>query len=240
MSSEVIQINSPEGRRYQTPDGIMPSVTTILSATKSEADKKGLQAWRERVGMEEAERISLQSTRDGSLLHNSIEAMLAWDSRMLDGGSIHRMIEADTTGADQERVKRLFDNWREYMYSRIGDVRFLEEYGWNPNHRYAGAIDCIADFDGISSVIDWKNSRKFKEERYIGDYRLQGAAYIGMCYRCPVFKDVPPVKQFVCVVMHDEAPEPQVFRYDLDYILKHEWPMWEQRVKIWHNRNTEV
>lgn len=239
MESKVIQINSPQGRRYDTPDGIMPSVTTILSDTKAESDKASLERWRERVGILEANRISMQATLDGSLLHNCIENHLAWDERMMGAKQIFEMIDADPTGARKDRIKTLYNNWRTHIYPRIGEVSFLEEYGWNPNHRYAGAIDYIGDFDGVSSVIDWKNSAKFKEEAYIKDYRQQGAAYIGMCYRCPVFKDIPPVKQFVCVVMHDESEEPQVFKYDLDYVLRNEWPLWEQRVKIWHNRNNQ-
>ncbi len=233
----VVQINSENGRRYQTPDGIFPSVTTILSGTKPEADRLALEQWRNRVGIEEAERISKQSTDDGTLLHFCIEGLNAWDHRMLSYGDALSVIETDDTGADKDRVKMLLGQFRDYIQPRLGQSYFIEEYGWNSNHGYAGAIDHIGEFDGISSVVDWKNSKKAKREDWIKDYRLQGAAYTGMVYRCPVFKDVPPVKQFVCVVFNNETPEPQVFKYSLEDILNREWPLWEQRVKIWHKNN---
>jgi hypothetical protein len=217
----------------------MPGVTRIINDTRSESDRAILQRWRDSIGAEQADEINRQSAIDGDLLHMAIKAHLSWGDGMMGAGAILAMIESDTTGARNDRVKVLYNNWRTHVYPRIGEVYALEEHGWNPNHRYAGAIDCIGDFDGVSSVIDWKNSAKFKEEAYIKDYRQQGAAYIGMCYRCPVFKDIPAVKQFVCVVMHDESEEPQVFKYDLDYVLRNEWPLWEQRVKIWHNRNNQ-
>lgn len=233
----VVQINSENGRRYQTPDGIFPSVTTILSGTKPEADRLALEQWRNRVGVEEADRISKQSTDDGTLLHFCIEGLNAWDERMMSYGDVLNYIGNDESGADKVRVHGLVAQFRDYIQPRLGQSYFIEEYGWNPNHGYAGAIDHIGEFDGVSSVVDWKNSKKAKKEDWIKDYRLQGAAYTGMVYRCPVFKDVPPVKQFVCVVFNDETPEPQVFKYSLEDILNREWPLWEQRVKIWHKIN---
>lgn len=233
----VEQINSPQGRRYSTPDGIFPSVTTILSGTKSEADRMALEDWRKRVGNEEADRVSKQSTDDGTLLHFCIEGLNSWDQRMLSYADAFSAIECDKSGADKERVRMLLDQFREHIQPRLGRTYFIEEYGWNSKHGYAGAIDHIGEFDGLSSVVDWKNSKKAKKEEWIKDYRLQGAAYIGMVYRCPVFQEVPPVKQFVCVVFNDETPEPQVFKYSLEDILRKEWPIWEQRVKLWHREN---
>lgn len=230
------QVNSPSGRSYRTPDGVFPSVTTVLSYTKPKAEKQKLEDWRQRVGVEEADRVSKQSTDDGTLLHNSIEAILAWDERMLSFAGVFEKIEKDDTGADKARVRMLLDGWRNDVQPRLGEVFMLEPYGWNNNHGYAGAIDFVGVFDDIPSIVDWKNSKRAKQEAWIADYRQQGAAYIGMAYRCPIFKDVPKIKQFVSVIMHDEGP-PQVFKYSLDYILQREWPLWEQRVKLWHREN---
>jgi len=235
--SQVIQINSEKGRRYQTPDGVFPSVTTILSATKSERDKKALDDWRNKVGPEEADRISKQSTTDGTLMHSCFEGLSAFDHRMLSLRDAYELIDKDETGANKERIKGFVNQWHEHIREKLGATYFLEEYGWNPKHGYAGAIDHIGEFEGIPSVVDWKNSTKAKKDEWIHDYKLQGAAYIGMCYRCPVFAEVPPVKQFVCVVFNDETSEPQIFRYVLQDILRTYWPQWEARVKLWHSKN---
>jgi genome maintenance exonuclease 1 len=66
----------PEGRRYVYGDQKLPSVTTILSATKK--DKGALDAWIERVGQEEADRIKNEASRVGTYLHEVIERMVAY------------------------------------------------------------------------------------------------------------------------------------------------------------------
>ena len=66
-----------QGKRHYSLDGSnLPSVTTILSATKSEEDKAALAAWKERVGKVEAERIKKESSTRGSNLHKFIEDYL--------------------------------------------------------------------------------------------------------------------------------------------------------------------
>ena len=54
------------GRTYYTPDGAYPSITTILGKT---ADNTWLQKWIERVGEEEAARVSKEATDRGTLVH---------------------------------------------------------------------------------------------------------------------------------------------------------------------------
>ena len=235
--SDVRQINGKSGRHYETPAGTFPSVTTILSATKSDRDRQALQAWKDRVGEAEANRISKQSTADGTLLHSCIEGILAMDERFNDTRGVFEQIATDTTGADKERVSKLFNGWREYIRPRTGAVYALEQFGWNKKHGYAGAIDYYGEFYGIPSVVDWKNSSKAKLEAWIADYKLQGAAYIGIASRCPAFTMHPSPVQFVCVVMHDEDPEPQVFKYDLRTVVAEIWPLWEQRCRMFHNLN---
>jgi genome maintenance exonuclease 1 len=234
--SDVKQVNGKSGRHYETPAGTFPSVTTILSATKSQRDREALQRWRESVGEEEANRISRQSTADGSLLHSCIEGMVSWeDGVMTDLGGVFIKIASDNNGADKERVSRLFNIWNQHIRPRVGQAYMVEKYGWNERHGYAGAIDYYGEFDGIPSVVDWKNSNKEKQEAWITDYKLQGAAYIGIASRCPSFTAFPPPQQFVCCIMNNESDEPQVFRYSLNDIIKDIWPLWELRCKAFHH-----
>mgnify|MGYP001377705345 CR=1 FL=1 len=54
----------------------LPSVTTILAATKSEEDKAAIAAWKERVGHREAERIKNEASSRGNSMHSYIEQFL--------------------------------------------------------------------------------------------------------------------------------------------------------------------
>ena len=60
----------PTGRTYHTPDGSYPSLTTILGKT---ANNPWLAKWKERVGEEEAARVSKEATDRGTLIHSFAE-----------------------------------------------------------------------------------------------------------------------------------------------------------------------
>jgi hypothetical protein len=66
----------PEGRRYIYGEQKLPSVTTVLSATKK--DKGALDAWVKRVGEVEADRIKNEAALVGTYLHEVIERMVAY------------------------------------------------------------------------------------------------------------------------------------------------------------------
>jgi hypothetical protein len=68
----IIQHNTSKGRFYETPHGLFPSVTTVLSSLPSPE----LDAWRERVGREQADLISKRATDRGSRLHAYCESIL--------------------------------------------------------------------------------------------------------------------------------------------------------------------
>ena len=69
-------------RHYDVVDGLLPSVTTILSDTKSEEKLASLQRWRERVGQDEATRITDQSGQRGTIMHNYLEGYLKGQNRL--------------------------------------------------------------------------------------------------------------------------------------------------------------
>ena len=71
---QIKRIDTPEGRRYATPDGQkLPSVTTILDATKSEESKRALQEWRNRVGHKVAQEITTEAAGRGTRMHKWLE-----------------------------------------------------------------------------------------------------------------------------------------------------------------------
>ena len=63
-------------RHYSIDNSSLPSVTTILSVTKSEKDKAALAAWKERVGHKEAERIKNEASSRGTSMHSFLESFL--------------------------------------------------------------------------------------------------------------------------------------------------------------------
>ena len=71
----------------------------------------------------------------------------------------------------------------------------------------AGQVDCIAEFDGIPSVIDFKTSLKLKKEEWILSYFEQCTAYSLM------YEDMTGIqaRQIVVLISVDHEPKPQVF-----------------------------
>ena len=63
-------------RKYSLGEARLPSVTSILSLTKSEEEKAALANWRERVGLKEANRIKTEASTRGTLMHSYIEDFL--------------------------------------------------------------------------------------------------------------------------------------------------------------------
>ena len=60
-------------RTYKVGEKKVPSVTTILNATQSPEKKASLDAWRERVGHQEAQRIMVDASTRGTEMHYVLE-----------------------------------------------------------------------------------------------------------------------------------------------------------------------
>ena len=151
------------GRHYldsnQKP---VPSVTTVLSGTSKSKD--GLIQWRNRVGEEEAERIIKQSTDIGTAVHEAIENYLngkSWDN-------------FDETH-DQLLAKNISDKFIKDGLNGITEIWGLE-VGLLLDNLYAGTADCVGEYEGIPTLIDFKTAKKIKKREWIEDYFLQGCA----------------------------------------------------------------
>lgn len=152
----------PEGRKYVTPgDVALPSVTTILSATK---DKKALDAWATRVGEEEANRIKTEAALVGTHMHNVIERMIAY--RDLPKPTNWHMIKGYEMG--YRLVNEYFRNLEEIWGSEV-PVYYPE--------KYAGTTDLVGVYRGNAAIVDFKQSLKPKKHEWIQDYFHQLAAY---------------------------------------------------------------
>ena len=177
-------------RHYITPEGNKyPSVTTVFSFFKAEA----MQEWRNRVGHSEANAISNRAANRGTKFHSLMERYLANEAVIFD----------ETVMPDM----RMAFNDCQPTLDKIDNIRYIESPLYSDELKIAGRTDCIAEFDGVLSVIDFKTSRKLKKSEWITDYFLQGCAYSMMHEE----RTGIPIKQTVIIISVDNEPEPQVF-----------------------------
>jgi genome maintenance exonuclease 1 len=153
-------------RRYATPDGLkLPSVTTILDATKTEESREALRQWKNRVGAEKAQAITTEAANRGTRLHSYLEHYVK-------------------TGEIQPRASNPF-SWPSHAMAQEvvanGLVNVDEFWGtevplYFPKV-YAGTTDCCGVHKGDEAIIDFKQSNKPKKREWIDDYFLQLCAY---------------------------------------------------------------
>ena len=186
---DMVAETTPTGRKYAAPDGnYYPSVTTVLGILS----KDGIDAWRKRVGEEEANRISHRASTRGTAVHECIEKYLENDENYAKG-----------------YMPNIIDNFKSVqpvLDSRIGKIYAQEAALYSKHLGLAGRVDCIAEFDGVLSIIDWKTSGKLKKPEWITNYFVQESAYAIMWEE----RTGTPITQLVTVIAVDNE-EPQVF-----------------------------
>jgi ATP-dependent exoDNAse (exonuclease V) beta subunit len=153
-----------EGKRHYVFDTEkLPSVTTILDATQPEEKKKSLADWAARIGEEAAEKIKSEAAVRGTAMHKILEKYV------LEEGYV-----------DQTNVGKQAHNMAiQIIQNGLSDV--TEYYGtectlYYPG-LYAGQTDLVGIHKGEDAIIDFKQSNKPKRPEWIGDYKLQLAAY---------------------------------------------------------------
>jgi genome maintenance exonuclease 1 len=158
------RVDTDIGRHYlDSNNKPVPSVTTVLSGTSKSKD--GLIQWRNRVGEEEADRIIKQSTDIGTAVHEAIE-------NYLNGKSWNNFEETH----DQLLAQKISNKFIKDGLKGITDIWGLE-VGLVLDNLYAGTADCVGEYEGIPTLIDFKTAKKIKKREWIEDYFLQGCAY---------------------------------------------------------------
>ena len=151
-------------RHYEGEGKLLPSVTTIISATKAEKDKKGLQAWRDRVGEEKAEAIKNQAASVGTAMHKFLECHIkgvGYD-------------DITNIGIIGKRMAKLII---ECGLPSMDEYWGCEVPLFYPTF-YGGTTDCTGLWRGRPAIIDFKQTNKPKKNEWIEDYYIQLAAYI--------------------------------------------------------------
>ena len=188
------------GRTYFTPNGDFPSITTLLGKTSD--NQVWLQKWRDRVGEEEADRISKEATDRGTLIHEYAEKYFNGEDIKPD--LVH----------EKPDVREMTYNLIKAGDRGIDEIWAQEVALWSSSLKYAGRVDLVGLWKGIPTIVDFKTSKKKKNVKQIKDYYVQCAAY---AYAHNELFDTD-IKQIV-ILITVENTEPQIFTGNmLNYI----------------------
>ena len=187
------------GRKYFTEDGnAYPSITTVLGILS----KQSIMEWRARVGEEEANKISRQAAGRGTAVHKLAEDYLDnvedWKGKHMPA-NIASFLD----------IKPILDE-------RLNNIWMQEEFLYSDKLKCAGQVDCIAEFDGELSIIDFKTSRRVKKKEDITSYFIQMFFYAAAFLE----RTGVPIKQGV-IIMAVDGNEPLVFKAPVFDYMEH-------------------
>lgn len=153
-------------RKYATPDGEkLPSVTTILDATKSEQSKKILQDWRNRVGHKRAQEITTEAASRGTRMHKFLEDYIK-TGKINEPGTNPYSIQSHKMA--QSIIEQGLCNCNEFWGTEVS--LFYPKI-------YAGTTDLVGVHAGSEAIMDHKQTNKLKKREWIEDYFIQLTAY---------------------------------------------------------------
>ena len=186
---DLIAVTKDSGRVYTDPNNnTYPSITTVLSILSEDAIK----AWRARVGEEEANRISKTASNRGTAVHDLLERYVNNES------DFDKEVEPHIMQSFYD-VKPVLDKCLTKVYAQEAGL-YSERLG------VAGRVDCVGEWNGIDSIIDYKTSKKLKKKEWIDSYFMQSTAYAIMWEG----RTGIPINQIVVVIAVDNE-EPQIF-----------------------------
>jgi genome maintenance exonuclease 1 len=216
-------------RRYATPDGEkLPSVTTILDATKSEESKQALQNWRKRVGVQKAQEITTEAAGRGTRMHKFLEDYIK-TGIVTEPGSNPYSIQSHKMA--QQIITQGLVKCNEYWGTEV-PLYFPKIY--------AGTTDLCGVHDGSDAIMDHKQSNKPKKREWIDDYFVQTAAYASAhneVFNTKIRKGVI----FMCVPPERNADNTWTVPQYLEFIIegnefdKYE-NMWWKRLETYYSQ----
>ena len=204
--------NSDGVRLYETPEGNKyPSITTVLSIR----NKKGLHEWRKRVGDEVANYVARTAASRGTKVHHMCEDYLNNDF-------------------DEEKHKKkflpytLFTQLRDSALQKIDNI-YAQECGlYSDKYKVAGRVDCIAEYDGIPSIIDFKTSTSERKDSYNENYYIQASAYAEMFEE----RTKIAINQVVILVITEDGVVQEFVKDKKNYL-----PLLTETISDWKEKN---
>jgi len=189
---DLVATTTSSGRTYNDPNGnLYPSITTVLSIINEEA----IAAWRKRVGDDEANRIGRKASSRGTEVHAIIE----------------RYLQNEDTTNYLPHIRQSLENLRPILDRSIGRIFGLETPLYSRHLGLAGRVDCVAEWDGVPSIVDFKTSRWPKTKEKVPNYFAQMSGYAIMFEE----RTGMPITNTV-IVMDVDNHEPLVFKEHRD------------------------
>lgn len=178
---ELIDETKESGRTYITPEGNKyPSITTLLKYLSEDAIKQ----WQKRVGKKQAEKIRKQASNRGSLMHDIIEAY----------------VKGEDLSDYSRSQKYLFKIVKKHL-NKMDKIICLENPLYSDKLGVAGRVDCVGDYNGELSVIDFKTSKKKKKKEWLKGYFFQATFYAQCLYELYGIK----IKKLVLIVAYENG-----------------------------------
>jgi genome maintenance exonuclease 1 len=187
---EIPAIMENNSRYYISPEGKYPSVTTVTGWKKSQFFKQ----WRKNNPRE-----SRRVLKRGNDLHEAIEQFL---------------LEKDNFLENKENIKDLFFQIKDYLVNHIDIIHALEVPLWSSLLKLAGRVDCVANYKGKLSIIDFKGSTNPKKESEIENYFLQATAYAIMWQE----RTGIPIEQIVILISSEEGIVQEFIKEPQNYV----------------------
>ena len=159
------QVNDPVTRKrvYQTSDGeTLPSVTTILSATK---DMTHLNEWKDRIGHAKAQQITTEAAGVGTAMHANLERFVVGEQRQPGNNPVH------------VQANKMADVIINNGLSKVNEIWAMEQSLYFPG-LFSGTTDLVGIHEDEPAVMDYKQTNKPKKAEWVEDYYLQLMAYI--------------------------------------------------------------
>ena len=202
-------------RLYETPEGNKyPSITTVLSVR----NKKGLFEWRKRVGDDVANYVARKAANRGTSVHHMCEDYINNDF-------------------DEEKHKKkflpyvLFNQLRESVLQKIDNVNAQECGLYSDKYKVAGRVDCIAEYEGKLSIIDFKTSSKERNDNWNESYYIQASAYAEMFEE----RTGITIDQVVILVVTEDGVVQEFVKNKIEYL-----PLLSDVIREWKVKNEMV
>ena len=205
------------GRAYETPEGkLYPSITTVLSIR----NKKQLFEWRKRVGEDVANHIATTAAVRGTAVHKMCEDYLnnqhlAWPS------------EFEKHKSKNFLAWCMFAQMRDIL-ENVDNIKCLESSLYSDKLKLAGQVDCIAEYKGKLSIIDFKTSTKEKKGEWIENYYIQTCAYAQMFEE----RTGQEVNQLVILIVTQDGTVQEFVKDKKEYL-----PLLDSALKDWYSKN---
>ena len=205
-------------RLYETPEGNKyPSITTVLSVR----NKQGLMEWRKRVGNEVANHISRTAAARGTKVHHMCEDYL---------NNMHYNFPSKWKEHRKNFLPYCLFTQLKSVLGNIDNIYAQEAGLYSDKYKVAGRVDCIAEYKGTLSIIDFKTSTKEKNDEWNENYYIQGSAYAEMFEERTGIN----ISQVVILVVTEDGTVQEFIKNKQEYLNR-----LSETIKTWSEENVQ-